>query len=424
MLFKKPPRVEGSTEDLDEVLKTVTEDKTDLLTFVKHITEEVVTVGRTCVVVDVASDVPSASPYLTSYTAEQVINWKTEIKEDGSRGVSLLVIYETHSEPEDEFSHDTVPQIRVLGLEEGKYYVRLYRERERPDPKNPDGPPIVEWVLEETLYPVVRGQRLTFIPAVIIGVMDTAPDVEKPPLLDVAEVNLSLYRTSADLEHGRHFTALPTAYVAGDVDEDRHSKGLKLGSTSIIKLEAGGTAGFLEFTGQGLSSLEKATTDKKEEMAVLGARILLSDPSFQEASETLRIRKLGEGSIAASIANTVGVGMTQALRWWQMWHQARETLEMNLNTEFVEVALDATLLQNLMAAVMQKQLSWESFFYNVKKSELVPEERTLEEEIELINSGGPNPLDGAEEDPEDDDPEDDPEDDDPEDDPEDDPDNE
>ena len=74
MLFKKPPRLEGSTEDLDEVLKTATEDKTDLQTFVKHVTEEVVTVGRVCVVVDVAADAPNAVPYLTSYTAVQVIN--------------------------------------------------------------------------------------------------------------------------------------------------------------------------------------------------------------------------------------------------------------------------------------------------------------------------------------------------------------
>ena len=171
----------------------------------------------------------------------------------------------------------------------------------------------------------------------------------------------------------------------------------RVGSSTVWVLEEGGQAGYLEFTGQGLSSLEKAITEKKNDMAVLGARILLSDPTFQEAEGTLRMRKLGEGSIAASIAGTVSVGMTMVLQWWQSWLQNRTTLEMVLNTDYVDQELDPTLLQNLMAAVMQKQLSWETFFFNLKKGDLVPEERTAEEEIELINSGGPSPLDGIEE---------------------------
>ena len=405
MLFKRKPRVEA-TKELLEILKTVTEEKTDLDTFTKYVAQEVVTTGRVCVLVDAAAEALNGRPYLTAYSAESIINWKTEVDEEGNRGLSLLVFYEKHYEPEDDFSHTSVPQIRVLSLQENKYTVRLFREREKPDPNsgNPNATK-KEWVLEETLIPMIRGKALEYIPAVIIGVTDVAPDVEKPPMLDVAEVNLSLYRSSADLEHGRHFTALPTAWVSGDINEEANKGGLRVGSTTAWLLESGEQAGYLEFTGQGLSSLEKAITEKKNDMAVLGARILLSDPNFQEAEGTLRMRKLGEGSIAASIASTVSVGMTMALKWWQMWLQGRETLEMALNTDYVGTALDATLLEKLMVAVMQKQLSWETLWYNVKKSDLVPEERTPGEEIELINSGGPSPLDGIEE-PEDEDPED------------------
>ena len=177
------------------------------------------------VVVDSAANVVNSRPYLYAVTAESIINWKTEVDAEGTRGLTLLVLYETFEEPEDEFSHDSVPQLRVLSLEEGLYMVRLYREREVPDPNSASGATKKEWVLEETITPMIRGRRLEYIPAVIIGVTDVAPDVEKPPLLDVAEVNLSLYRTSADLEHGRHFTALPTAWIAGTIVEDDNAKG-------------------------------------------------------------------------------------------------------------------------------------------------------------------------------------------------------
>ena len=393
MLFKKPERVENASEELHDILETVTEDKTDISTFAKHVAEEVVVAGRVCVLVDAASEVLNARPYLTSYVAEDVVNWKTYIDEQGERGLSLLVLRELHYEEEDEFSHEAVPQLRVLSLQEGRYTVRLYRERERPDPSSAAGATLKEYILEETVEPRVRGAALNFIPAVLIGTTDVAPDVEKPPMLDVAEVNLSLYRTSADLEHGRHFTALPTAYISGRLeDEGRPRGGLRIGSSEVWLLEEGATAGYLEFTGQGLGSLEKAVEEKKNDMAVLGARILLSDPNFQEAEGTLRMRRLGEGSIAASIASTVSTGLTKVLQWWQWWLQGKEELTLTLNTEYVDAPLDAQTLQTLMAGVMQKQISWETFYHNLKKSGLAPDERTLEEELELINSGGPAEL--------------------------------
>ena len=391
MLLKKPPRLENVTDELLAMMDTITEDATDLHTFVKHVTNEIVVNGRVCVLVDAAAGIENAQPYLTSYVAEALVNWKTTIMENGERGISLLVLYEKHYEEEDEFSHDYVPQLRVLSLEEGYYTVRLYRERERQDSA---GRKYKEWVLEETFTPSIRGQRLDWIPAIVIGVNDITPEVDKPPLLDVAEVNLSLYRTSADLEHGRHFTALPTAYVSGKMDDYGNPQGgLRIGSSNVWLLEEGSSAGYLEFSGAGLGSLERAVEEKKNDMAVLGARVLLSDPSFQEAEGTLRMRKLGESSIAASIAHTVSVGMTQALQWWQWWLQARELIVISINTDYVDTVLDAQTLQLLMAGVMQKQISWETFFFNLKKSDLAPEERTMEEEIELINAGGPSPLD-------------------------------
>jgi hypothetical protein len=40
-------------------------------------------------------------------------------------------------------------------------------------------------------------------------------DIEKPPILDILTLNLSHYKTYAQLEHGRFYTANPVYYVSG-----------------------------------------------------------------------------------------------------------------------------------------------------------------------------------------------------------------
>jgi hypothetical protein len=81
------------------------------------------------------------------------------------------------------------------------------------------------------------------------------PHVDKLPLADIIAVNLDHYRLDADYKHGLHFTALPTAWVSG-FDK---AVTLRIGSSAAWVAETpGATAGFLEFTGQGLTTFERA----------------------------------------------------------------------------------------------------------------------------------------------------------------------
>ena len=74
-------------------------------------------------------------------------------------------------------------------------------------------PATIEDDLEDV--PLKHGDPLTFIPFQFIGPTSVTPAIEKSPILDIVDVNLSHYRTSADFEHGAHLTALPTPWVSG-----------------------------------------------------------------------------------------------------------------------------------------------------------------------------------------------------------------
>ncbi|MCP4248318.1 MAG: DUF4055 domain-containing protein, partial [bacterium] len=113
--------------------------------------------------------------------------------------------------PGDEFRSLEAEQIRVLDLDgEGFYRQRVFRFGE--GVWRQFGPDIL---------PLMAGRRITFIPFIFLGPKDNRAAPAKPPLLDLVNLNLSHYRSSADFEHGAHFTGLPTPVVTGHrLDDD------------------------------------------------------------------------------------------------------------------------------------------------------------------------------------------------------------
>ena len=211
LLFAKPPKVE-----LPEALKSIGEnislDDDTLEALAKNIADECLSIGRCGVLVDLPSvekadyskleaERLNLRAYATLYKAENIINWKTT-KINGSNVTSLVVLAETYAEPtQDEFVDNIKTRYRVLDLHEGYYRQRVFSETKAGN---------FEVVSE--IYPSANGQKLGYLPFTFFNVNDLKTSVEKPPLLDLAKINISHFRSEVDLEHGTHFTALPTPY--------------------------------------------------------------------------------------------------------------------------------------------------------------------------------------------------------------------
>lgn len=201
----------------------------------------------------------------------------------------------------------------------------------------------------------------------------------KPPLLDLADANLEHYRLSADYGHGLHFTGLPTAIVTG-YDDDKDNP-LRIGSTTAwVFPNAEADAKYLEFTGQGLGALKEAISEKKADMALLGARIIASERRAVEAAETANIHRAGETSVLASVANGASQALTVMLQTMGWWAQIAGNIKAELNTDFVPATMDAKTLTALVAAWMQGAISWETLFWNLKQGEVVQDSITAEDE--------------------------------------------
>ena len=208
--------------------------------------------------------------------------------------------------------------------------------------------------------------------------------------MSLVDTNLSMYRTSADLEHGRHFTALPTPYVTG-IDGDSE---LKIGSGSAwILPDSSSKAGYLEFTGQGLQALEKAVDEKRNIMAGLGASLLQTQKSGVESAEAVRLRQNSEASVLVGAVLSVQEGIAKALSIMAEWEGVSGDIEVSLNTDFSDSKISAENLTALMGAWQSGAISHETFLHNMKKGEVIPDDVSVEDEKGRIDMQNPMNLD-------------------------------
>ena len=375
LVFRKDPlyTIPAAMEPIEY---DMTMTGSDMISFSKRLSREVEIVGRVGALVEYPSvpvqpttEAQRASmnlrPYVSMYKAESIINWRIGRINNQMQPV-LVVLSETH-EIQGQFETKYVPQLRVLALIEGGYTQIIYR-------KNDKG----EWVIEGQITPIMNGRPLPYIPFQIINANSLEYEVEKSPLVDLANLNLSHYRTTADLEHGAHFTGLPTPFIAG-VQLDK-GEVIRIGSaTAIVSSDPQANASYLEFNGTGLGTLENLLNRKESQMAAIGARMLAPEKSGVEAAKTMEVKRAGETSVLAAHANTVSEAMETLLEWLAAWMGVSGEIEYQLNTDYMPAHMTAQDITALVGAWQSGAISKQDLFYNLQQGEVIAPGKTFEE---------------------------------------------
>ena len=339
--------------------------------FIRKTTSELISVGRVGVLCD--APVGGGDPALSLYFAEDIVNWRT----DSEGNATLVVLRERRlmPDPGDPFVVEEKIFYRVLRLESGVYIQELYLHHDD------------KFILQSVTPPVRNGSKLGYIPFVCVNAAGGVGfHAVKPPLLDLVNVNLSHYKSSADLENGRHFVGFPTPWAAGfDLDA---GESLEIGAVAWVTDNENAKAGFLEFTGQGLGALENALKEKEGMMAVLGARLLEGQKRAAEAADTYRLRYAGEQSVLSEIARSADEGVGRAFRICAEWRLRPdwEDYGLELNRDYAATVADPQLVATMFSALQGGGVSYNTWFENLKSWELVPESRTLDDELALIEA--------------------------------------
>ncbi len=385
IMFRKPPRVEASNTLLD-VMKNIDMSGTDMDSFAQEVAEEALTIGRVGLLADYSRvEIPNATQadvqqlglraFVALYKAEAIINWRVS-SVNGVKVLSQVVLTEEVEIPgEDEFDYRCETQYRVLDLSEGKYRQRTFRINDDNDDE-----------LLTEVFPLLGNAPLDFIPFVFIGTDAVTPDVDDPPLIDLISTNFKHYGQATSYERGCFFSGLPTMFVSGYDDQGPEDKKIYIGGNVANSLpNPQAKAYYVEIQGN-FDALRTNLEDKKNEMAVLGARMLETQKSGVEAAETVGRRQVGEESMLSAMAQTISQGLTQVLRWVALWQGVTEEPVYEINRDFMSVKMDAPTLLAMVSSWQQGAISKETLFDNMKQGQIIKDDVTFEEEESRINN--------------------------------------
>ena len=155
---------------------------------------------------------------------------------------------------------------------------------------------------------------------------------------------------------------------------------------------AGATAGFLEFSGQGLETSERAMDRDERLLAVLGFRLLEGQKKVSETAQAVELRRSGENSILGNIAVNLSASLTQVLRWAYWWNSTEESPDdvtteqvmVQLNTDFSTKGFGPQEIQAIVVAWRASAISRDTMTELFRRGEVLPEGRTNEEVEKLI----------------------------------------
>jgi hypothetical protein len=375
MLMRKPPKVELKSAPAEAFTSDVTLNGNDLLNWIRTVAEQAVSTGRSVTVCEWSNE--ESRPYFAHYRAVDVLDW--EAKRIGGRNqLARLKVREVTDRCE------ATGTIRAEILREYKL--------------TPRGVEVTTWDMTtatkdtmpvpSTTAMTRSGKPLSKIPACFHNATHLGPEIGEAPLADIAEINLSHYRTSADLENGRHIAGLPTPWATG---VQAGKTPLRLGTTEAWTAEdPAARFGFLEFTGAGLTTLTDAIKEKEGQMAVLGARLLFDSKRDAEAFETVKMRASSETAALGNIAGHLSATLSQALQWFVWWITpgTPEPTEIEaaivMNTDYIDEAMPPDRLTALTAALQGNAISVETYFYQLQRGEVYPPDWDLDREVAAI----------------------------------------
>lgn len=305
-------------------------------------------------------DVQSDSPdfYINVWQPESIKDKYFEIDPKTGESYARLVLLD---ETDLEFNPKTKRREpdrkwRVLGLDaRGKYYTCLM-DPEQYERFDLDNPPIAADVNNpqrgEAVYPQYRGETMSRIPFTFVNATDlSGGHYDDPPLYDLVDLVLALYRGDADYRQTLHFTASDFYKHTGCNDPERQKK-LSVGAGGIIHLGENEDLAVVSSPGGG-ANLQRASLDHLHLMCQQRIMMLL-DVGANQSGAALEIMQNSKSARIEPINQNTGNAIEEQLRY------AAEWAGMSREETYQKVAFKAAKVEDTTPELNQLQSVWHS----------------------------------------------------------------
>lgn len=281
----------------------------------------------------------TARANLLQYDADAVINWRTRMI-GGKRVLCLVVIASRYIAYDDGFEVKMDDEWRVLLLDEAdEYVVQVWRKEGAVTTQGGTGrkKESSQFIMKDSYKPRdSTGTPLTFIPFTFVGSLNNNESPDKPPMYDMAEVNIAHYRNSADYEDSVYMvgqgTPVATGLTTTWIKEAWKDQPMQLGSRGVVPLPTGGDFKIVAAEENGL--VKEAMDQKEKQMAMLGAQLV----EQQEVQRTLgeaQLEKAVIESVLVQCAKNTAAAIQKCLRWAASFYgEDPEKITYELSTDF------------------------------------------------------------------------------------------
>lgn len=319
-------------------------------------------------------------PYLSYYPAESIINWAYD-NTAGVKKLSLVVLKEEATKVLNEFQVTKYERYRVLIINDrGKYEQRIYTPVFDKYDKNKIKSMNVE------VYPIritVKGkeEEIDYIPLVLLPF----DKPEKPPLFDLAMLNIHHYQLSADYVNGVHMTTVPTGYITGYTEKEDDNDITLGGDAFLTEENPDARFGVLSFSGEGLEHCEKAIDKCESQIAGLFMKNIAPDKKTSETAESAYVHRSGENAKLATFARNVSEKLSQLMQWYEEWNGYEGVVEIHLNYDYETMSLDPNIINSIANISGQGKFPLYCVFYILQQQELIDPDMHYDDFIFLID---------------------------------------
>ncbi len=293
-------------------------------------------------------------PYFVHVDAPQIWGWR---KEPVTNRLLQVRIHDYDVRPLNDFGEEQVEEMRVIYP--GRY--DLYTL----------GQDVVEFTSS-------GGYSLTEIPLVPIYSNRRGLLISQPPLLDIANLNITHYQRQADLIHALHIAAMPTLVLE---NWDDTTGSATMGVNYAIAMQPGNKAYYVQADATSFDAQMAELESLASQMSTLGVTKLFGQKFVAESAEAKRIDQAQSNSVLSIISQELESALNQAFAFAAQY-VGMEPPEITIDRDFDYYRLigqDVAVLSQLNAS---GKISDAMLLEILRRGEVLPDNINIEDELE------------------------------------------
>ena len=365
MLTRKPVKLQDVTDAIREQLFDVDMQGNDLNVWTYETARKLVRYGHIGCLVDAPSN--GGRPYWCTYTPRQILGYRTE-QQDGQQRLTQLRLQETvlEADPDSKYGEKQIDQVRVLTP--GQYQIQ-----QRQDNGNYKVVDEGTTSLDQIPFSIAYSNR--------VGFMES-----RPPLEDIAELNLKSYQVQSDLDNQLHISAVPMLALFGFPSS---AEEVSAGPGEALAFPADGRAEYIEPQGRSFDFQFKRLEQIALQINELGLSAVLGQKLSAETAASKMIDRSQGDSTMMVIAQNVQDMIDNSLKFHaQFMGQQEAAGSCTVNRDFIGARLQPADVNALLQLYTAGTITKETLLMQLSDGEVLGDDFDVQQEVDATANGG------------------------------------